>query len=368
MKFIHDGRVITVQSTRDMISSSEPVLQINHSDDDFFLTGFTFDEVQTLEIQDFCRDFMAMSFDQHSSILVLDMMRGMSFLPGFGLGRRQHGSSEFVTSIDHETPYGLGFTPSEDDVCYMARLRRDRVRARLFGIPFDYPVRPYTFSLADYFVKGSEVQPRVEEIGVDDSTLGELQHVFHQMQLGDETPDMSASVMILPPSPDRASLFSLCFPDETTDYGVIIEPEDMTDGVVPRDEYHDEMDMLGISQFLDTVQREPFSPLELFGVSVIEIAEEDQTVPAPELSAFVIPTVDMYEGTVGPIEGASDSVDPPLSFDILSGFVTRFDCVSDGSVMDLSIYEYSSVSCDDVSLFAPYSLTSQIFDINDEIA
>ncbi|RVW40338.1 Retrovirus-related Pol polyprotein from transposon 17.6 [Vitis vinifera] len=323
---------------------------------------------QTLEIQDFCRDFVAMSFDQHSSTLVLDMMRGMSFLPGFGLGRRQHGSSEFVTSIDHETPYGLGFTPSEDDVCYMARLRRDRVRARLSGIPFDYPVRPYTFSLADYFVRGSEVQPRVEEIGVDDSTLGELQHVFHQMQLGDETPDMSASAMILPPSPDRASLFSLCFPDEITDYGVIIEPEDMTDGVVPRDEYHDEMDMLGISQFLDTVQREPFSPLELFGVSVIEIAEEDQTVPAPELSAFVIPTVDMYEGTVGPIEGASDSVDPPLSFDILSGFVTRFDCVSDDSVMDLSIYEYSSVSCDDVSLFAPYPLTSQIFDINDEIA
>ncbi|RVX08208.1 Retrovirus-related Pol polyprotein from transposon 17.6 [Vitis vinifera] len=340
VKFIHDGQVITVQSTRDMISSSEPVLQISHSDDDFFLTGFTFDEVQTLEIQDFCRDFVAMSFDQHSSTLVLDMMRGMSFLPGFGLGRRQHGSSEFVTSIDHETPYGLGFTPSEDDVCYMSRLRRDRVRARLFGIPFDYPVRPYTFSLADYFVKGSKVQPRVEEIGVDDSTLGELQHVFHQMQLGDETPDMSASVMILPPSPDRASLFSLCFLDETTDYG----------------------------QFLDTVQCEPFSPLELSGVSVIEIAEEDQTVPAPELSDFVIPTIDMYEGTVGPIEGASDSVDPPLSFDILSGFVTRFDYVSDDSVKDLSIYEYSSVSCDDVSLFAPYPLTSQIFDINDEIA
>ena len=150
--------------------------------------------------------------------------------------------------------FGLGFTPSKDDVCYMARLRRDRVRARLFGIPFDYPVRPYTFSLADYFVRGSEIQPRIEEIGVDDSTLGELQHVFHQMQLDDETPDMSASAMILPPSPDRASLFSLCFPDETTDYGVIIDPEDMTDGVVPRDEYHDEMDMLGINQFLDAVQ------------------------------------------------------------------------------------------------------------------
>ncbi|RVW91717.1 Retrovirus-related Pol polyprotein from transposon 17.6 [Vitis vinifera] len=252
VKFIHDGQVITVQSTRDMISSSEPVLQISHSDDDFFLTGFTFDEY-----------------------LVLDMMRGMSFLPGFGLGRRQHGSSEFVTSIDHETPYGLGFTPSEDDVCYMARLRRDR---------------------------GSEVQPRVEEIGVDDSTLGELQHVFHQMQLGDETPDMSASAMILPPSPIEPA-YSPC---------------------------------ASRMRLLIMVQREPFSPLELFGVSVIEIAEEDQTVPAPELSAFVIPTVDMYEGTVGPIEGASDSVDPPLSFDILSGFVTRFDCVSDDSIFDIN--------------------------------
>ena len=121
------------------------------------------------------------------------------------------------------------------------------MRARLFGIPFDYPVHPYTFNLVDYFVRGSEIQPHVEERGVDDSTLGELQHMFHQMQLGDETPDMSASVMILPPSPDRAILFSLCFPDETTDYRVIIEPEDMTDGVVPHDEYHDEMDMLGIS-------------------------------------------------------------------------------------------------------------------------
>ena len=106
--------------------------------------------------------------------------------------------------------------------------------------------------------------------------------------------------------------------------------------------------------------------LEFFGVSVIEIIEEDQTVPAPELPAFVVPTTDMYEGTIGPIEGASDFVDPPLSFDILLGFVTYSDYVFYDSVMDLSIYEYSFVSCDDVLLLAPYSPTSQIFDINDE--
>ncbi|RVW24538.1 hypothetical protein CK203_090896 [Vitis vinifera] len=88
VKFIHEGQVVTVQSVGDMIISAECVLQINHSDDDLFLTGFTFDEVQTLEMEDFCRDFVAMSFDQHNSTVVLDIMRSMSYLPGMGLGRR----------------------------------------------------------------------------------------------------------------------------------------------------------------------------------------------------------------------------------------------------------------------------------------
>ena len=64
----------------------------------------------------------------------------------------------------------------------------------------------------------------------------------------------------------------------------------------------------------------------------------------------------------------SKFVDPPFSFDILSGFVTLFNYVSNDSVMDLSIYEYSSVSCDDVSLLAPYAPTSHILDIDYEIA
>ena len=103
-----------------MFISAEPVLQINHSDDDLLLTGFTFDEVQTLEIKDFCRDFVVMSFDQHSSTVVLDMMRSMSYLPGIGLGRRQHEPSEFMTFPDHDVPFGLGFIPTEVNYRYMA--------------------------------------------------------------------------------------------------------------------------------------------------------------------------------------------------------------------------------------------------------
>ena len=71
--------------------------------------------------------------------------------------------------------------------------------------------------------------------------VDELQHQFHHLQLGDETFDALVSVMIAPSSPDRASFLSLCFPNETTNYGVNIEP---------------------------------ISTFDLFRVSAIEVAEE----------------------------------------------------------------------------------------------
>ena len=148
VKFIHDRKVIMVQSLRNMFASSELVLQISHSEDDLFLTGFTFDEVQTLEVEDFCRDFVAMSFDQYSSMVVLDMMRGMSFMPGMGLRQRQHEPMEFVATVNHDTPFRLGFVPIEVDYRYIVRLHRERVRARLTCTPFDYSVRVYRMSLA----------------------------------------------------------------------------------------------------------------------------------------------------------------------------------------------------------------------------
>nr|CAN66547.1 hypothetical protein VITISV_036484 [Vitis vinifera] len=248
VKFIHDGQVIKVRSTRDIFVVSELVLQISHSEDDLLLTGFTFDEIQTLEIEDFCRDFVAMSFDQHSNTVVLDMMRGMTFLPGMGLGRRQQGPSEFIAAIDHDTTFGLGFIPTEADYRYMARLCKERVRACLSHTPFDYPIRPYRMSLTDYFVRGSEIRPRVKEVHsvVHTDREIELQHLFHQLQLSNGVHGASIS-MATPTSPDRASMLSLCFPEEITDDGVIVDPIEMIDGVVPHDEYRDEMDRMTVS-------------------------------------------------------------------------------------------------------------------------
>ena len=76
------------------------------------LIGFTFDEVQVVSLENDSRDMVPMSFDQYSSTLVLSMMRGMSYMPGLGLGRRKQGLREFAFTIDHDIPYGLGYTPS----------------------------------------------------------------------------------------------------------------------------------------------------------------------------------------------------------------------------------------------------------------
>ena len=67
----------------------------------------------------------------------------------------------------------------------MARLHMDRVRARLSGIPFDYPFRPYTFCLADYFIRGSEHVPHVEGFADISETMEiqDIQQVLGQMHL-----------------------------------------------------------------------------------------------------------------------------------------------------------------------------------------
>ena len=89
VKFIHKGRIITIQSDRDVVTSFKSVLQISHSEDDLHLTGFTFDEIQVVSLEDDSRDMVPMSLDQYSSTMILNMIRGMSYMPGLGLGRRQ---------------------------------------------------------------------------------------------------------------------------------------------------------------------------------------------------------------------------------------------------------------------------------------
>ncbi|KAL6342227.1 hypothetical protein AAG906_006845 [Vitis piasezkii] len=79
----------------------------------------------------------------------------------------------------------------------------------------------------------------------------------------------------------------------------------------------------------------------MFGVSTTEVIEKTQTIPVPEL---LDDDSSLFEGTISPVKGVSDLVDPLLSFDVLSGFVFHSNDVSITSFMDLSIFEYSLVS------------------------
>ena len=159
---------------------------------------------------------------------------------------------------------------------------------------------------------------------------------------------------------------TLCFPDETNEHETFVEVGGIVDGATPHDEYINEMLALSMSQIEETVHPGLASSFDLFGVSAIELAEESLTAPALESAEDLIPFDDLIDDPVGLVEGASDFVDPPLSFDVLSGFVSRSNYVSDFSSMDLSIYEYLSVSYD-ITLSVSSSPISQIFDIDVEI-
>ena len=300
---------------------------------------------------------------------MLNMMRGMSYMPVLGLGRRQHEPREFTFTVDHDIPYGLGYTPTEEDAHYMARLRKDRVKARLSKVPFDYPICLYTFQLTDYFVRGSDHAPHMEGITCISEAveIQDLQQTLGQMHLGTgilKTPDV---MIVAPPLPNRASMSSVCFLEAVSNYDILMDTVIDADGVTLPDACTDEMDMIGVGHILDAVPHGPHSDFDLFRVSVIDANDVnlydactnkmdmigtsrilDATPHGPHsgsnmFGVFMLEkddddSVTIITPDVITIEGASDFVDPPLSFDSMSGFVTCFDDVAGGNNNDMSVF------------------------------
>ena len=201
-------------------------------------------------------------------------------------------------------------------------------------------------------------------------------------------------MIVAPPSPGQASEFSMCFPEEVLDYELSMDLGDDTDGVILPHTYIDEMEMIGIGRILDATPHEPHYSFDMFRVSVIDFEDVilyDADVDAmdmigtshildatlPELhSVFDMFGISMLEindddGLVATniihnivsVEGASDSVDAPLSFDTMSGFVTHFDDISDGN-NDMSIFEYLPV-LQHLPLITPPLPTTHIYDVDD---
>ena len=176
---------------------------------------------------------------------------------------------------------------------------------------------------------------------------------FSQLQLCGGAPDTSTT-LITPPSLKRSSVLTIFFPDEIADYGGI-------DGVISSDDYDEELLRMVISQL------EPDSALSYFRVLALRDDEDvSLTLDDDVITGDVIVDIASLD-ILGHVVGESDVVDPPLSFDVLSGFVSRSDDVLNFSSMDSSIFEYSPVTfIDDIDACAPHSPTSQIHDIDNE--
>ena len=123
------------------------------------------------------------------------------------------------------------------------------------------------------------------------------------------------------------------------------------DGVTLDDAYTDEMDMIGIGRILDAIPQRPHSAFDLFGVSMLQIDGDDSIIDVAT-SSFIF------------VEGASDPVEPPLFFYFMSGFVIRYDVMSDGNNNDMSFFEYLPMS-QHFPLIAPQATTTTMHDIHD---
>ena len=183
-----------------------------------------------------------------------------------------------------------------------------------------------------------------------------------------ETTEAPSALIVTALSSGQASVFSMCFHEEVLDYDLFMDLGDDTDGVTLLDTYIDKMDMIDIGRILDVAPHEPYSTLDMFrvyaidfedvtlyeayadaldttgtgrimdvaslgpcsifymfGISMVEINDDDKLV-----------ATDIIHITVS-VEGASDSVDPPIFFDTMSRFVTLFDDIPNEN-NDMSIF------------------------------
>ena len=164
------------------------------------------------------------------------------------------------------------------------------------------------------------------------------------MCLSSKTTEPPKGVIVAPQSPDRASVFFVCFLEDVPNYDLPMDLGDYNDGVTLPDTYMDEMDMIGTSRILDTAQCGPHYAFDILGVSMIDSNDVtlydactdamdmidtgrilDASSPRPRFALDVfgismlefngdgLVATDITHDTVS-IEGASDSVHPPFFF------------------------------------------------------
>ncbi|MCR2847795.1 hypothetical protein KN825_14270 [Weizmannia coagulans] len=321
VKFRHDDQVVTVPATGGAHPPAQPILEISPSPEESDLAGFSFEEPQILEVGEISRDRLSIDFARCSGPAVMQMMRRMQYMPGLGLGRRQQGRTHGDFDQDSDIVFGLGFIPTPGDRQYMLDIRRQRSAARAARRPFDYPIRPYTLRLEDYFC------PSAGYLGPLLGALEDIWHLLFQISLSD--PVQSCEDAVTPILPSRDSMMSVCFPMEDGTEGCI-------DWVLPGDDYIDEVMMIEVDLLTDHAG-DGDEPM----IAVEDVADEPL---APGVEPDDVSFSDVSHSLVVHDAGVSRAVDSPFYLDMMSGLVTRDDDVLFTPSMDMTTFEYSHVS------------------------
>lgn len=118
LKFFTNGQLITILGDDDNTenaSTINPVLEIQHGENDMLLSGFRVEPLLLPAGDDF-KYRICLEYNPHGNVNVIQMFNNMHFMPGLGLGRRQQGILEPIVLKKNFPPYGLDYQPSVEEL------------------------------------------------------------------------------------------------------------------------------------------------------------------------------------------------------------------------------------------------------------
>ena len=136
----------------------KPIFGIDSKKKPLTLDGFEIEKLgcgkREEEVEKIPMDFASYSNN------VVAMMRRMNYLPWMNLGKIVKKAIAQVLIIPTATPlFGLGYTPTDDDLLEMEVRRMAGAKAKAKGLPCPLePIKPYTPTLNRKFVKARDSQ------------------------------------------------------------------------------------------------------------------------------------------------------------------------------------------------------------------
>ncbi|GMP47060.1 hypothetical protein CsSME_00014988 [Camellia sinensis var. sinensis] len=110
LKYPHEGIVFGNSSVHPPPGGTTPLLEINHGDEDVFLSGFTLVEaqmVQTILVED---------KGMYVSAQSIYFMNKLWYILGIRLGRSERKGVVMLTGVPHNPhAFGLGYVPTKED-------------------------------------------------------------------------------------------------------------------------------------------------------------------------------------------------------------------------------------------------------------